>query len=244
MRGCEAAVHLAGLTKSGESRAPETFEVNVTGTWNVVSRAVHLGLHRVVNMSSVNALGVFLGQSKPDYLPIDDEHAARPAGTYGLSKRLGEEICALLAARSGTTSVSLRPPAVWQESDYGRTAARYGRDPRSEWEPYWEYGAFLDVRDLASAVIQALTRPIEGDVTLLLAAADVTTNGRTSSQLAHDLLPDVEWRGGPEYESKPFRSLVDTSRARELLDWQPRHTWRDFVDSAASRKGVTLPWRR
>jgi nucleoside-diphosphate-sugar epimerase len=100
------------------------------------------------------------------------------------------------------------------------------------------------VRDLAAAVIQALTRPIEGHVTLLLAAADVTSNGRTSRELVRDLMPAVEWRGGPEYESDPFRSLVDASRARSLLDWQPQHTWRDYVESAAARKSPILPWRR
>jgi UDP-glucose 4-epimerase len=38
-------------------------------------------------------------------------------------------------------------------------------------------------------------------------------------------LPGVEWRGGAEYESDPYRSLVDFRRAQRVLGWRPRHSW-------------------
>ena len=244
MRGSDAIVHLAALLTDDESQAQATFDVTVTGTWNVLSVAADLRIRRVVYMSSVDVLGVFLGRSRPDYLPMDDEHPARPADTYSLAKCLAEEMCSFFAAQRGLTPVCLRPPAVWQESDYGRTASRYSKNPRSEWEPYWEYGVFLDARDLAAAVVQALTRPPEGHHTLLLAAADITSGGRTTLELVHDLMPDVEWRGGPEYETDPFRSLVDASQAGALLEWQPRYSWREFISSSGQGRRISLPWRR
>jgi UDP-glucose 4-epimerase len=40
--------------------------------------------------------------------------------------------------------------------------------------------------------------------------------------------PDVPWRGGPEYDADPFKALVDNSKAKRVLGWQPKHTWREL----------------
>jgi hypothetical protein len=60
---------------------------------------------------------------------------------------------------------------------------------------------------------------------LLICAADLTTSGRTSRELVDLIHPQVEWRGGPDFERQPYRSLIDLDRARALLDWEPEHTW-------------------
>ena len=44
------------------------------------------------------------------------------------------------------------------------------------------------------------------------------------------VLPDVEWRGGGEYDVDPWRSLFDCSR-RDVLGWRPEHRWADWVSS-------------
>jgi nucleoside-diphosphate-sugar epimerase len=152
-----------------------------------------------------------------------------------MSKRLAEEMCHCFTRRTGVSTICLRPPAVFNAVIRERIETARKDDPESEWTPYWEYGAFLDVRDAASAGICALTCPDPGHVTLLLCADDISSAERTSSELVRALHPDVPWRGGDEYTIDPFRALLDTRRARQILGWKPRVSWREKRDDEHSR---------
>ncbi|MGF7236028.1 MAG: NAD-dependent epimerase/dehydratase family protein [Frankia sp.] len=236
--GCDGIVHLAAVDEPVEDQSlaefgPATtgldalvFETNVVGMSNVLRAAERHGLPRVVVMSSVDVLGCFGGRGKPAYLPLDDRHPVRPAGAYGMSKWLAEQMCAAVTAATGICTVCLRPPGVFTEEIYAGVRRARRDDPNFEWSPIWEYGAFLDVRDLAFAVERALTVPLAGHHRLLLCAADISSARDGARVLAERLLPDVEWRGGSAYDRDPFRALVDTSRARTLLGWAPRYRWR------------------
>jgi len=199
---------------------------NVSGMHNVLLAAVRHGMRRVVFTSSVQALGIFIGLGRPDYLPLDDEHPARPVGAYGVSKLISEQLCASFTAATGVPTVCLRPPAVLAADMYDAIRAARRHDPAAEWTPFWEYGAFIDVDDLADAIAAALVAPLTGHHRLLVCAADVSSAELDSPTLAQRVMPDVPWRGGPEYEAEPFRALVDTSRARVLLGWSPQRRWR------------------
>jgi nucleoside-diphosphate-sugar epimerase len=105
--------------------------------------------------------------------------------------------------------------------------------PEFEWDPFWEYGAFIDLRDLSRACLDTLACDAEGYRCVLVASSDITTSGRTSRELAQFVHPDVEWRGGSRYEDEPYRALVDIEPARQLLDWSPQHTWSEFLKGDA-----------
>jgi nucleoside-diphosphate-sugar epimerase len=228
MRGCDAIVHSAALLGRPGDAPDRIMSVNLQGTWNVLTCASALGVERLVLLSSVDALGVFKGERAPDYLPLDDAHPCYPGTPYGISKRLAEEMCRLACEASRLSVVALRPPGVWHEATYERIHATRAQQPDFEWTPFWEYGAFIDVRDLSQACVRALGCTSTGFRCVLLAAADITTSGPASRAWAERLHPDVEWRGGAEYEADPYRSLIDSSEARKLLDWKPEHSWRDF----------------
>ncbi|WP_235486829.1 hypothetical protein [Frankia sp. AvcI1] len=115
---------------------------------------------------------------------------------------------------------------VFAEQTYAGIRRARRDEPTFEWAPIWEYGAFLDVSDLASAVERALTAPLAGHHRLLLCAADISSAHDDARALVTRLLPDVTWRGGAEYLQDPYRALIDTSGARTLLGWAPRHRWR------------------
>jgi nucleoside-diphosphate-sugar epimerase len=178
----------------------------------------------VVTFSSVNALGIFSGNGEPDYLPIDDEHPARPTTPYGTSKRLVEELCRCFTLSTGIATICLRPPAVLGPARRARFVAARATDPAAEWTPFWEYGAFLDVRDAAGAVFAALRCADPGHVTALICADDVTSPVPVS-ELAARLLPGVPWHGPAQTD--PWGSLVRCDRARGVLGWAPKYRWRD-----------------
>ena len=227
-RSCDAVVHTAALLgRPGES-AEQIMSVNLQGTWNVLSAAAEAPLRRVVFLSSVDALGVFKGERAPDYLPLDNEHACHPSTPYAISKRLGEEMCRFATEAHGLSVICLRPPGVWAADTYHWVEAERAKRAEFEWDPFWEYGAFLDVRDLSKACVRAVECDVQGFHCLLVASSDITTSGGTSRELVQLVHPDVEWRGGSAYDDHPFRTLVDIEPARQLLDWEPEHTWRAF----------------
>ncbi|MHC4849025.1 MAG: NAD-dependent epimerase/dehydratase family protein [Planctomycetota bacterium] len=213
-RDFDAVVHAAALIDD----EPDLHDVNVAGTANVLAAARG---KRVVFLSSVDVLGVFKGERAPDYLPLDEAHPCYASTNYGRSKVEAEALC----RNHDVPTVILRPPGVWKDATYARILAHRARRASFEWDPFWEYGAFIDVRDLASACIAALSCPLDDHATLLVTAPDITTSGSTSRELAEFVHPGVEWRGGPEYESDPFRTLLDIEPARRTLGWEPRQTW-------------------
>ena len=224
-QGCDAIIHLASLLGSPKDDPDETMSVGLQGTWHVLMAAKEAGAKRVISFSSVNALGIFMGQHAPDYFPIDDDHPPRPRSTYGMMKRLGEQMCEYFTFNTGITTVCLRPPGVTLPDWYARARKRWAESPTSEWMPSWEYGAFCDVRDVASAAVLGLTCPDPGHVTLLLCADDIASD-TPSREMAAKVHPEVPWRGGAEYEAAPFKALVDNRKAKQVLGWQPKYTWR------------------
>jgi len=224
-RGCDAIVHAAGGQQPDAADSGLRFIThNVTGNWNMLEAARNAGIGRVVTFSSVNAIGVFRGEAAPDYLPIDDDHPIRPPTAYGMAKRLVEELCRCYTATKEIATVCFRPPAVCGPARRARLAAARAADPAAEWTPYWEYGAWIDVRDVASAVSAALRRSQQSHLTALIVADDVTSP-IPPRELARRLLPDVPWRG-PEPVDE-WAPLVHADRARAALGWQPRFRWRE-----------------
>ena len=226
LKGCDAVVHLAALLGHSEDVPDEIMAVNLLGTWHILSAAVEAKLKRVVFFSSVDVLGIFKGERKPDYLPLDDNHPCYPITPYAISKHLGEKMCEYFTDSTDIPTICLRPPGVFDEDTYDFIISNRQANPNFEWNPFWEYGAFLDVRDTAEAARSALYCPNPGHVTLLLCADDISSAHRTSQEMAQSLLPEVDWRGGDEYEHEPYKALINTQLAKEILQWVPRYKWR------------------
>ena len=227
--GCDAIVHAGALLGRAGEGPEQIMMVNVQGTWNAIAASAKTAGGRMVFLSSVDSLGVFKGERSPDYLPLDVAHPCYPTTPYGISKYLAEEACRLSSGGQACSVVSLRPPGVWTPDTYAEIESQRRRGPAYEWDPYWEYGAFIDVRDLAQACVNALTCESGGYSCLLVSSSDITTSGKTSRDMAQSIHADVEWRGGTEYEVDQYRTLLDIEPARRILGWQPEYTWQRFI---------------
>jgi nucleoside-diphosphate-sugar epimerase len=225
--GCDAIVNAAGGFGGSDVPRDRTITQNVTGNWNILAAAQQAGIRRVVTFSSVNAIGIFRGEGVPDYLPIDDDHPTHPPTAYGMAKRLVEELCRCFTLSTGIATICLRPPAVLGPARRARFIAARAADPAVEWTPFWEYGAFLDARDVAGAVFAALRCADPGHVTALICADDVTSPVPVR-ELAARLLPGVPWRG--REHTDPWASLVRCDRARDVLGWAPKYRWREAAE--------------
>lgn len=116
--GCEAVVHLAAVPNPSSQSSEIVFSTNVLGTFNVFMACEEEGIRRVVQASSINALGQFYGL-KPaplSYLPVDEDHPCFSTDVYSFSKHVIEDIGDYYWRRSGISSVALRLPYVAPET--------------------------------------------------------------------------------------------------------------------------------
>lgn len=118
MRGCEAVVHLAAIPCANLMSGSATFSINAAGTFNVFEAAEAQGIKRIVQASSINAIGAAWGlvDINPAYLPMDEAHTTYTTDPYSFSKQMVEEIGAYYWRRAGITSVALRFPYVYPAS--------------------------------------------------------------------------------------------------------------------------------
>jgi UDP-glucose 4-epimerase len=230
--GCAAVVHAGALAHDTAGSPEDIMAVNVLGTWHVLLAAEAAGVGRVVYFSSGQVFGIAEGERLPDYFPVDDAHPRRAMRPYGLSKCLAEDLCAGFTARTGIPTVALRPAWVLDPGMYQRIGAQWQADPRSEWTPTWEYGQFVDVRDVADAVQRALNVPMTGHHRMLLCAPDIAAT-EPSRVMAARFAPSVPVRDTARFQRNPWRALFDSSAAARVLGWQPHHTW--------SRRGHATP---
>jgi UDP-glucose 4-epimerase len=229
MNGCKIVIHLAAIESENDV---DTMNVNLLGTWNVLQSARNNRIEKIIFTSSVDVLGVFQGENNPIYLPLDDEYPCHPKSTYSISKILAENMCQHFYNTTGISLFIIRPPGVWDENTYIKIQSARKEKPEYEWNPYWEYGAFIDIRDLAKAIRMALESKVSGFHKNLIASDDITTSGITSLELVHKLLPKVKWKGGKEYQEKPYKSLVITDGIKQLLNWAPEYSWVRYKEKA------------
>lgn len=111
-KGMDAVIHVAAIHgKAWEELGDDkSFEINVTGTKNVLEGAAVAGVKRVVFTSSIWASGH--NSPPPDYLPMDEELPREPAELYGLTKALGEKMCRYATAKHGVSTIVLRPGGI------------------------------------------------------------------------------------------------------------------------------------
>ncbi len=117
VEGCDAIVHLAAIPSTRTHPNETLFDINVAGTYKVFEAASRAGIKRLVQASSINAIGGFWGNDDRQYayFPFDEELPLYTTDAYSLSKQLVEEVADYYWRRDGISSVSFRLPAVWND---------------------------------------------------------------------------------------------------------------------------------
>lgn len=233
MTGINAIVH-AGAIPWDREDSSRVVSTNVVGTFNALQAAVEAGVERFVGLSSINAQGSSGGWRETAYLPIDDDYPHHPMTPYQLSKHLMEEACRSFSERYPLVTICLRPVFVVHPANPnldGLGTAAFVEPWRDE---YW---AYVDVRDVADAVVRSLQVQGLRHDRFLLSARDTSVPDETRALVAREY-PGVPWPTvDPEryFAGDPFRSLIDCSHAHEVLGWQPRHSWRDAAPPDTGR---------
>ena len=221
LSGAEAVVHLAAIPAPEVRPASETFRINMLSTYNVFAAAEAHRVGRVVYASSETILGLPF-DVPPAFAPIDESHPPRPESSYSLAKLAGETIAGQFVRRTGTPYVGLRISNIMEPADYQAFPGYWDEAELRKWN-LWGY---VDARDVAAACELGLSADIAGHEIAIIAAAD-TCMTRASADLMAEVYPDVPLTR----EVRGHETLLAIDHARQVLGYEPGHSWRDEVDS-------------
>jgi nucleoside-diphosphate-sugar epimerase len=224
LTGADAVVHLANIPAPGLTTPAVTFNSNITMNFNVFQAAAAVKLSRVVWASSETTLGLPF-DVPPRYAPVDEDHYPVPTSTYALSKVASETIAGHIAQWSGIPFVALRFSNIMAPDDYQEFPS-FWPDAHSR---KWNLWGYIDERDVAASCRLALEAPKEtvtGNPAFIIAAADTVMN-RPSAALMAEVFPDVRLT----HDVGEFETLLAIDRARRVLGFEPRHSWRDHVQA-------------
>jgi nucleoside-diphosphate-sugar epimerase len=220
LQGCDAVVHLAAVPDPGIVSPEELFKVNVLGSMHVLEAATRAGVKKFVGASSDDAIGFSFRVTRimPEYFPIDEQLRAEPQEEYGLGKILLEEMCRSYTSRGALNTIMLRTCYVW-DAKLGNTE-RLSKPEAAE-SMLWLY---VHVLDAARAYRLAVENTTVRNATLWIAAKDAFSAVPTKDRLEL-FYPDVPVRR----ELGEYGSLVNGDLAKELIGFEPEHSWHDFV---------------
>jgi dihydroflavonol-4-reductase len=167
VRGASLVYHLAARISLANGPDPETEQVNLKGTLNVIAAIRRSGTPRLVYASSVYAL-----RKPTEGTPIDETQpfdVLHSQGAYDCSKALAS-LAVQSAVAEGLDAVIVCPTAVigpydFHDSDAGRAIRLYMRPGLK----FYIKGAydFVDVRDAARGCILAAEKGRRGETYIL-----------------------------------------------------------------------------
>lgn len=226
-QGCQAIIHAASLTGNHKATATERqfLEVNILGAHQIFQTALALGIKRVVVSSTLEVLCGHNWQAS-GITVYDETLPARPDWIYPASKHLVEELGHFYARERGLEIVQLRYAWV--------------RDC-----PLQKIGLGLLARsiadtDVAEANLLACTRPgLTDHVFIIGPKTPLTRDDMMLALKDPEAVLEKYWPGSVQVlhahqvkiKISEFWPVSNISSARQILGWEPRVVFDDYLRS-------------
>lgn len=167
MEGIEEVYHCAAIVSFEPSRKYEMYKINVEGTANVVNTALEAGVRHLVHVSSVAALGR-IRENEPitEQMQWTEETSN---SFYGKSKYLGE--MEVWRGMSEGLDASIVNPVIILGPGNWKNGSAQIFDSIYNGFPWYSSGVsgFVDVRDVAGAMIRLMELKLKGERYILSA---------------------------------------------------------------------------
>jgi nucleoside-diphosphate-sugar epimerase len=251
LRGCDVVIHCAArvhiMNDYSSDPLADFKEVNTFGTLNLARQAAISGIKRFIFLSSSKVNGELTEPNMP-FCPGDE---FVPSDPYSLSKYEAEQELLILAKETDMEVVIIRPPLV------------YGPGVRANFLLMMQwiqqgvplpFGAVHNQRslvaldNLVSFIIHCVNHPKAANEIFLISDGEDVSTTELCQKVAKAfgkkslLLPvPVNWMnsmaklvGKADVADRLFGSLqVDSSKARQLLGWQPVTTMDEQLKKTA-----------
>lgn len=221
MSGADWVFHLAALTDVTTSlKTPRKyFDVNVTGTANVIEACEKAKVKRFIYAASASCYG------DPSAFPTSEVSSLSFQSPYALTKYFGEELVIQWARHFFLPAISLRlfnvyGPKVSLSNSYAGVFGMFLKQ-KKENKPFTIVGDgnqtrdFVFVTDVAEAFYRAAQSDICGEIFNVGSGQEFSIN-----QLTHIL--QGESIHLPQREGEVRRSWADISKIRDKLSWEPQ----------------------
>lgn len=233
--GCRFVVHCASLHPWKGYTDEEYLDANVKSTWHLYRAAVDAGVEGLVLTSSVAAIG--MEGIEPEDWPVSESCNFGIRDLYSLTKQTQERIAELFGRTHALPTLALRPgpfmPLPVLETIFRLT------------------GTYVLVEDVAEAHVAAVEvlagrrgRPVEPGAVLPINVTNALpyrgsdavfpmppTDTRSIVELYwKDILPWLVARG---YRGVKPLIVYSLRRARDVLDWQPKHNFEEYFRAHA-----------
>lgn len=257
--GCGYVLHVASPVRPGHVANEDDLIVPaVEGTLRVLRAAVDAGVKRVVLTSAFHAVG--FGHPHTDHVFTEDDWSVMNGpgmDAYGRSKVLAERAAWEFAAREGLELTTMLPVAVMGPVSGGSVSGAnhiVQRMLAGEMPGFPDlHIPIVDVRDVASAHVAALTAPGAAGERFLLASGPVTPMreigavlrshlGEAASKVPTRNLPNVVVRLGAVFNPQlrafagelGYAKQISNAKARRILGWTPRPSEQAIIAAGES----------
>jgi len=219
----------------------EMVTVNLLGLTNVLVYARNTKVRRFVLTSSIAAYEWFPATkfSPPEYMPVNEEHPTRPKDMYASTKRMQEILAMTFHHQYGLPVTALRVTAVVgpraRGGGYGwRKIAEQLKEGKKVEIPHFsmdELCHYVDVRDVARMHIIAGEHP-NAIGQIFNCVGPAPTLGSEMAAVIQRLFPGINVAVGfPWSMAQGGKIAFDMSKARRLLNFEPRYTFEDSIRS-------------
>ena len=220
--GAEYVFHLAALVSVQYSieHPEETNTTNLDGTLNVIIASKEVGVKRVIFSSTCAIYG------DPENLPVNEDAKASPLSPYSMQKLASEEYLKLFSKIYNLETVSLRYFNVYGhgQSAIGSYASVIPKflEQKKLGRPLTIVGDGKQTRDFVhvSDVVRANILAMESNK---VGNGEIINIGSGKESSVNQI---AEYFGGEkEYlpaRIEPRRAFGDVSKAKLLLDWEPK----------------------
>ncbi len=211
LSGCDALIHLAAINGPGRDPDHVVHNNNVVASYNALRAAAEVGIRRVCQASSVNAIGGrFSTVPKYDYFPVDEHHPTHAEDPYSLSKWICEQQADAFARRyPGMSIASLRLHGVVNS----RADAEAWMLPSDDIVSKQLWG-YTTIEATARAFLLGVMSDFSGHEVFYVVAPDTMVD-TPSLELRARYYPDVPVRG----DLSGTRGFFDCSKAAAMLGW-------------------------
>ena len=239
--------HLAAiLSARGEKDPRLAYEVNQTGTWNVLEACRAARVNRLVFTSSIAVFGPPPSGPLPD--PTPDDVALHPTTMYGVTKVAGELLCAYYATKHDVDCRGVRFPGLISAAMPGGGSSDYALFMYVDAVRKGGYEAFArpDTRiplmympdgvrallEIAMADRAALSRSIYNIAAFSPRADEIATSVQRA-------IPDAKFSYSPDHRRQAildsWPKSLDDSAARRDWGWKPTYDLDAMTDDLVPR---------
>lgn len=247
-----SVVHFAALIQMGESMKDPGlyFRHNITGSLNVIEASQEVGVKGFVLSSTAGVYG------DPEKVPIPEEHPLRPTNPYGESKVIVEKILSWYWQIFKFPSVSIRYfnasgaaldgrigedhpneshliPLLIRAVLEGNEMTIFGNDYNTpDGTCVRDYIHVLDLANVHVKALEYLERN-PGNYAFNAGTGNGYTNLEVVSMVEVVSGKKINYKIGPRRSGDVAVLVADSDKAKEILDWEPRHSdLKTIIESA------------